>query len=213
MRTTSKTLRSWCAGVALGLALGGVSSSTYAQEKVAIFAGGCFWCVESDFDQVPGVIRTISGYTGGHTDNPTYRKITGGGTGHREAVQIVYDATKVSYRALVDIFWRSVDPTDAGGQFCDRGHSYSTAIFVANADERAIAEATKDAIESDKLLSAPIVTTIEDASTFFPAEKYHQDYYEKNPVRYKFYRYSCGRNATVKKVWGTEAYAGLPAND
>lgn len=174
--------------------------------EVATFAGGCFWCVESDFDKVPGVERTVSGYTGGHVENPTYKQVSHGGTGHREAVQVFYDPEKVSYDELLDVFWRSVDPTDSGGQFCDRGESYKTAIFANSPEQRHLAEASKKKLEESGVLSEPVVTPIETAGPFWPAEEYHQDYYKKNPFRYKYYRYSCGRDARLKKVWGEEAH-------
>ena len=148
---------------------------------VATFAGGCFWCVESDFDAVPGVVETISGYTGGTTENPTYKQVTAGGTGHREAVQIRYDPKQVSYERLLHIFWRSVDPTDGGGQFCDRGESYGTAIFAGDEEERRLAEASKATLEESMVLDEPVVTPVEPAGAFYPAEGYHQDYYTKNP--------------------------------
>ena len=179
------------------------------EERVATFAGGCFWCVEADFDYVPGVIRTTSGYTGGTLENPTYRKITKGGTGHREAVQIHYDANHITYAELLEIFWRSVDPTDKGGQFCDRGESYQTTIFVATDEQRRLAQASKARIDSQGILGAPIVTTIEKAGKFYLAEEYHQDYYLKNPVRYKFYRVSCGRDRRIERLWGEEAHRGI----
>lgn len=191
--------------VTLGLMIGGGQ----AQElETATFAGGCFWCVESDFDQIPGVVETISGYTGGSVDNPTYKQVSAGGTGHREAVQIRYDPSQVSYGELLDAFWHSVDPTDPGGQFCDRGESYETAIFVHGEEQREAAEASKEAAQ--QVLDQPIVTPIEDAGAFYPAEEYHQDYYEKNPVRYKYYRWACGRNDRVEQVWGDLAYEGIP---
>ena len=176
---------------------------------VATFAGGCFWCVESDFDTVPGVVETISGYTGGTVDNPTYRQVSEGGTGHREAVQIRYDPKQVSYEQLLHIFWRSVDPTDAGGQFCDRGDSYQTALFAGTEEERRLAEASKDALERSATPMDTIVTPIEPLGEFYPAEDYHQDYYKKNPIRYKFYRFSCGRDARVQEVWGDQAHEGI----
>ena len=175
----------------------------------ATFAGGCFWCVESDFDAVPGVVETTSGYTGGTADDPTYKQVTAGGTGHREAVQIRYDPKQVSYERLLHVFWRSVDPTDSGGQFCDRGESYQTAIFAGNEEERRIAEASKGALEQSMVLDAPVVTPIEPAGEFYPAEDYHQDYYAKNPVRYRFYRFSCGRDSRVQQVWGRQAHEGI----
>ena len=195
------TLRSLRSGLVVALFIGGAAliahaadlrdASTAASPKgaeVATFAGGCFWCVESDFDKVPGVVRTISGYTGGLLKSPTYKQVSAGGTGHREAVQIFYDSKKVSYEKLLDIFWRSVDPTDAGGQFCDRGRSYETAIFANSPAQRRLAEASKQKLEKSGVLKKPIVTPIETAGAFYPAEDYHQDYYKKNPLRYKFYR-------------------------
>jgi len=174
------------------------------QVEEVIFAGGCFWCVEKDFDQVVGVVETISGYTGGTTDNPTYKQVSKETTGHYEAVKVVYDPTVVSYSELVEYFWRHVDPTDDGGQFCDRGQSYETAIFVKPGDERDIAEASKAAIEASGVLSDPIVTPILDAATFWDAEDYHQDYYLNNPLRYNYYRRACGRDKRVKEVWAKE---------
>ena len=179
------------------------------QLAVATFAGGCFWCVESDFDAVPGVVETVSGYTGGTLADPTYKQVSEGGTGHREAVQIRYDPEQVSYERLLHIFWRSVDPTDGGGQFCDRGESYQTAIFVGNEEERHLAEASKEALEQSTVLDDPIVTPIEPAGEFYPAEGYHQDYYTKNSVRYRFYRFSCGRDSRVQQVWGKQAHDGI----
>ncbi len=182
-----------------------------AQElKKTVFAGGCFWCVESDFDKVPGVVSTISGYTGGKTDDPTYRQVTAGGTGHYEAVEITYDPARVSYEMLLAAFWRSVDPTDGGGQFCDRGQSYATAVFVADEKERALAEASRKAAQT--IVDKPIVTPILAAGRFYAAEDYHQDYYKNNPVRYRYYRFSCGRNRRVKELWGEHAYEGIPGH-
>jgi len=179
-----------------------------ADLKTVVLAGGCFWCVESDFDGVPGVVATVSGYTGGITPNPTYRQVVAGGTGHYEAVEITYDPRKISYAALLDAFWRSVDPTDAGGQFCDRGDSYRTAVFVDGEEERRLAEASKQAAMA--ALGKPIVTPIVAATPFFPAEQYHQDYYRKNPLRYRYYRWACKRNQRVEELWGEQAYAGIP---
>ena len=175
----------------------------------AIFAGGCFWCVESDFDHVPGVVATVSGYTGGRTENPTYKQVSYEDTGHREAVEIIFDPARVSYADLLDIFWRSIDPTDGGGQFCDRGASYTTAIFTRSEEQREIAQASKRRLESAASFKAPIATTIEEAGVFYPAEDYHQDYYTKNPVRYRLYRYRCGRDSRVVELWGDEAYRGI----
>lgn len=170
----------------------------------AIFAGGCFWCTESDFDKVAGVISTTSGYTGGRTANPTYESVSSNTTGHAEAVQVVYDPSKVSYAKLVEYFWRTIDPTVKDRQFCDVGASYRSAIFVQSQEQRTIAESSKKALSSSKPFSQPIVTEIENAGKFYPAEDYHQDYYTKNPVRYKFYRHNCGRDARLKQLWGDQ---------
>ena len=180
----------------------------HSQEtKSAIFAGGCFWCVESDFDKIDGVTETVSGYIGGTLENPGYREVSAGGTGHYEAVKITYDPAKVTYDALLTAFWHSVDPTDAGGQFCDRGESYLTAIFATDEAQLRTADVAKSEIARD--LGADIATAVLKAPTFYPAEDYHQNYYEKNPIRYKYYRYSCGRNARVKELWGDRAYTGI----
>ncbi|HEX8241087.1 MAG TPA: peptide-methionine (S)-S-oxide reductase MsrA [Allosphingosinicella sp.] len=166
----------------------------------AVFAGGCFWCTESDFDHIPGVVSTTSGYAGGSVVNPTYEQVSAGGTGHIESVRVVYDPAKVSYQTLVARFFRTVDPLDGGGQFCDRGDQYRTAIFVANAAERRIAQATS--ARAAALLKKPVATLILPAGRFYPAEGYHQDYYRKNPVRYKYYRWRCGREARLTQLWG-----------
>lgn len=187
-----------------------IHGASAQQLEKAVFAGGCFWCVESDFDKVPGVVSTISGYTGGKTENPTYKQVTYEDTGHYEAVEITYDAAKVSYDMLLTAFWRSVDPTDDGGQFCDRGHSYKTAVFVADDKQRGLAEASKKAAQ--KALDKPIVTPILAATRFYPAEDYHQDYYMVNPIRYNYYRFACGRNRRVKDLWGEQAYKGIPGH-
>ena len=165
----------------------------------AVFAGGCFWCTESDFDHIPGVIQTLSGYTGGRVANPTYEQVSAGGTGHIEAVRVVYDPRAVSYSTLVERFFRTIDPLDAGGQFCDRGDQYRSAIFVANAGERRIAEAAKARVE--RRLGRRVATQILQRGSFYRAEEYHQDYYRKNPVRYRFYRWNCGRDARLEQVW------------
>lgn len=176
-----------------------------AENRELIVAGGCFWCVEKDFDHVAGVVDTVSGYSGGDTLNPTYQDYSR--NGHIEVVKITYDANVMSFRALLDIFWRTIDVTDDGGQFCDRGRAYSSAVFVASEAERAIAEASKaDAAQS---LGRGIVTPVLDAARFWPAEEYHQNYYRKAPVRYNFYRLNCGRDRTVKALWGAQAYEGV----
>ena len=169
----------------------------------ATFAGGCFWCVESDFDKVPGVISTTSGYTGGTLANPSYEQVSAKTTGHAEAVDIVYDPAKVSYEQLLEKFWHSIDPTTKDRQFCDVGTPYRTAIFTHGPQQAAAALASKAALEKSKPFKEPIVTMIEPAGPFYAAEGYHQDYYIKNPVRYNYYRYSCGRDARLKQLWGT----------
>ena len=169
---------------------------------VAIFAGGCFWCMEPPFDKLDGVISTTSGYTGGVKSNPTYRQVSSGSTQHREAVQIEYDPKRVSYDKLLAVFWRNIDPLDGRGQFCDKGRHYTSAIFALDDAQRTAAEGSKAALESEGKLGGKIRTEILAAGAFYPAEDYHQDYYTKNPVRYKYYRWGCGRDARLKKLWG-----------
>jgi len=170
----------------------------------AVFAGGCFWCMESDFEKLAGVTDVVSGFTGGTLENPTYN---GNHAGHYEAVEVTYDPEKVSYQQLLDHYWLNIDPFDDGGQFCDRGHSYLAAIFVANEEERASAEASKRAVV-EQFPDHTVVTPILDAATFYPIkgeESYHQDFYKKSPVRYKYYRWGCGRDQRLKKIWGDKA--------
>ena len=215
MRPRSAQSIALAAGLA-SMALGFFSSAG-AQDQVstpdakrlstAVFAGGCFWCVESDFDKVDGVVSTISGYTGGHVDNPTYKQVSHENTGHYEAVKVTYDPDKVSYQELVHYYFRHVDPTDAAGQFCDKGESYRSAVFVTSDAERDAAMA--EAEDAEMVLGKPVVTNIADAATFWPAETYHQDYYKKNPARYKYYRWACGRNQQVEALWGEHAYQGV----
>ena len=176
-----------------------------ARTEIATFAGGCFWCVESDFDKVPGVLSTTSGYTGGTLANPTYEQVSHKGTGHAEAVQIVFDPTRVNYAQLLEKYWRTIDPTTRDRQFCDAGSPYRTAIFANDDAQLAAARASLAALEKSKPFKEPIVTTIERAGPFYPAEDYHQDYYKKNPVRYQYYRTSCGRDARLKQLWGSPA--------
>ena len=190
---------------ALSLLIAAQAAPALSEEQVAIFSGGCFWCVESDFDAVKGVKETISGYIGGKFDNPTYQSHIAGGD--REAVQIKFDSELVSYDELVKIFFRSVDPTDDGGQFCDRGHSYTTAIWPQNEEQAKIAMTGKE--EAAKALGSEIATAIEGSAQFWPAEEYHQDYYIKNPWRYAYYRKGCGRDAAVARVWGDQARYGI----
>jgi peptide methionine sulfoxide reductase msrA/msrB len=168
----------------------------------AVFAGGCFWCTESDFEKVPGVIDAISGYTGGHVKNPTYEEVSAGGTGHMESVKVIYDPSKVTYKQLLEYFWQHVDPTDPGGEFVDRGNQYRSAIFYANEEQKRLAEETKAQLAASGVFKKPIVTLILPLGPFYPAEQYHQDYYKKNPIRYHWYRYNSGRDQFLKKVWG-----------
>jgi peptide-methionine (S)-S-oxide reductase len=171
----------------------------------ATFAGGCFWCIEADFDKVDGVISTTSGYIGGRLPNPTYAQVSAGGTGHTEAVEIVFDPRQVSYEKLLEVFWVSVDPTVRDRQFCDVGTQYRTGIFVHDEAQRRAAEASKAALERRKPFAAPIVTPVQTATTFYPAEEYHQDYYRRNPARYQLYRAGCGRDSRLKELWGDRA--------
>ncbi|WP_226643035.1 peptide-methionine (S)-S-oxide reductase MsrA [Microbulbifer variabilis] len=180
------------------------ASLGYAQDspiiRTAIFAGGCFWCMEPPFDKVKGVLETTSGYSGGHVKNPSYDQVSAGGTGHAEVVQVKYDANKVSYSELLNIFWHNVDPFDAGGQFCDRGDQYRAEIFYGNDEEKKLAEESKKKVEAE--LGKKVVTQIKPAAPFYPAEAYHQDYYQRNPLRYKYYRFRCGRDQRLEEVWG-----------
>jgi len=198
-------------GFLAGLALLGAPWLTYAQQPApasspgsaqATFAGGCFWCMEPPFDKLPGVISTTSGYTGGHKQNPTYHEVSAGGTGHAEAVQVVYDPKRVSYEKLLDVFWHNVDPTQKDGQFCDHGSQYRTAIFYHDEEQKQLAEAAKAKLQQHKPFQGEIVTEIVPAGAFYPAEEYHQDYATKNPIRYKFYRTGCGRDQRLRELWG-----------
>lgn len=190
------------------VALFSTHSPALAAEEKAIFAGGCFWCVESDFDKVPGVLATVSGYIGGTNDNPTYQNHTA--YRHREAVEITFDASQVSYEQLLHAFWRSVDPTDGGGQFCDRGYSYTTAIYTIGPEQADAARKSKT--EAIVQLGEPVATEVVEAPTFWPAEEYHQDYYRKNPLRYRYYRSACGRDDRVREVWGAAAFEGVASH-
>ncbi len=182
-----------------------VSPEATGQTAIATFAGGCFWCMQPPFDKTPGVIKTTVGYTGGHVDNPTYEQVSAGGTGHAESIQIEYDPSRVSYEQLLQIFWHNVDPTVRDRQFCDEGHQYRTAIFYHDEAQREAAERSKAALEASGKLPGPVVTEIVPATTFWPAEKYHQEYYKKNPIRYKYYRWGCGRDKRLEELWGDEA--------
>ena len=187
--------------VAVGLMMGATGAA--GEPAVATFAGGCFWCMEPPFDKLGGVLSTTSGYTGGHVKKPSYKEVSAGGTGHTEAIQVRYDPEKISYGELLEVFWRNIDPTVANRQFCDGGSQYRSGIFVHDAAQREAAERSKAELEANKPLDGPIVTEIVNAETFYPAEDYHQDYYLKNPIRYKYYRYGCGRDKRLQELWGT----------
>ena len=192
--------------IVFSLAAGAAGEATVPPgHAVATFAGGCFWCMEPPYDKLPGVVATISGYTGGSRANPSYQEVSSGATGHAEAVQVIYDPKKVAYEKLLDVFWHNVDPTVKDRQFCDGGTQYRTAIFYHDEAQRKAAEASKAALEKSKPFKEPIVTPIQMASAFYPAEEYHQDYYKKNPVRYQIYRSGCGRDARLKELWGASA--------
>jgi peptide-methionine (S)-S-oxide reductase len=202
-----KLLRSvYCACILPVLLLpGGVIASDEPDAtsyETAIFAGGCFWCMERPFDAIEGVISTTSGYTGGHKANPTYEEVSHGGTGHAEAEKIIYDPRKVSYPELLDVFWHNIDPTNAQGQFCDFGNQYRSEIFYTTAQQQQQAIRSRNALQESQQIREPIVTRISPATEFYPAEDYHQDYYLKNPLRYKFYRYGCGRDKRLEELWG-----------
>jgi peptide-methionine (S)-S-oxide reductase len=193
---------------ALLLTLGGTAGTAGgagAEPRLAeaIFAGGCFWCMEPPFDRLEGVVSTTSGYTGGHLRNPTYEQVSAGGTGHAEALRVVYDPARVSYERLLEVFWHNIDPLDAGGQFCDRGSQYRAAVFYRDDQQRRLAEASKAALTASHRFAQPIVTEIVPAGEFYPAEDYHQDYYKRNPLRYKFYRHRCGRDQRLEALWGS----------
>jgi len=192
---------------ALGLFICGIGgaatqSTAPARTETAIFAGGCFWCVEADFDKVPGVLSTTSGYTGGRVANPTYNQVSAGGTGHAEAVEVVYDPAKVTYDKLLDVFWHNIDPLVKNRQFCDAGDQYRSAIFVRNDEQRRLADASLKKVAAELKDKGTIYTEIVAAGPFYKAEDYHQDYYLKNPVRYKYYRWNCGRDQRLEEIWG-----------
>ena len=194
--------RGWLAFAAVLLAITPIPGQAQGGRQLAkaTFAGGCFWCMEGPFDKLDGVVSTTSGYTGGTKKNPTYEEVSSGGTGHAEAVQIVYDPAKISYEKLLEVFWHNIDPVAKNRQFCDAGTQYRSAIFVHDANQKRLAEASKTEIQ--KRFKQPLATEIVQASAFYPAEDYHQDYYKKNPVRYKFYRSGCGRDARLEELWG-----------
>ena len=194
--------------LAVAVALGATFASaatTASGTAVATFAGGCFWCMEPPYDELDGVISTTSGYTGGRKQNPTYEEVSTGTTGHTEAVQVVYDPKRISYARLLEVFWRNIDPLTANAQFCDHGPQYRSGIFTHDADQRRLADDSKRALEASGRFKGPIVTEIVAAGPFYPAEEYHQDYYQKNPIRYRYYRGGCGRDDRLKELWGDRA--------
>ena len=206
--TLGKLNRNWLWAVILAVivlmaatAMGKNMSESQIKTSTATFAGGCFWCMEPPFDKLDGVISTTSGYTGGHVKDPTYEEVSAGGTGHAEALQVVYDPAKISYARLLDVFWRNIDPTVKDRQFCDVGNQYRTAIFYHDDEQKRLALESKQRLEKSGKLGA-IHTEIVPAGPFYPAEDYHQDYYKKNPIRYKYYRWSCGRDQRLEELWG-----------
>ena len=188
----------------LGVAAAAVAAPA-GNRATAIFAGGCFWCEETAFEGLPGVFSVVSGYTGGQTKNPTYEQVSSGGTGHAESVEVTYDPGKISYEKLLDVFWHNVDPIQKDAQFCDHGSQYRSAIFTRDEAQRKAAEESKRRLEEEPRFKGKIFTQIVPASTFYPAEEYHQDFYKKNPARYNSYRQGCGRDARLKEIWGTAA--------
>lgn len=215
MRRVVGRVRAGATGLAVAIALlacAGEGPATAAPaatpEARAIFAGGCFWCVESAFDEVDGVLGTTSGFVGGHVEHPSYEQVSAGGTGHAEAVLVVYDPKRTTYEHLLDVFWHNVDPLTAGRQFCDVGDQYRSAIFWLDEEQHRAAVASKEALEREGRLRGRIVTEILPAGRFWPAEEYHQDYHRKNPVKYRYYRWSCGRDARLHEVWGDAAPHG-----
>ena len=203
-----KHLPAWlfsAAMLASAAPIGAAAAGPNDGKATAIFAGGCFWCMEPPFDELDGVASTTSGYIGGHDTDPTYAEVSSGGTGHAEAVQIIYDPDVISYEQLLEVFWRNIDPLAEDRQFCDAGSQYRAAIFYLNERQQALAEASLQALEASGRFAEPIATEVEPAGTFYPAEDYHQDYYRKNPLRYKFYRYGCGRDQRLEELWGEQA--------
>ena len=180
------------------------ASPTARQQETAIFAGGCFWCMEPPFDKLNGVISTTSGYTAGHKKNPTYKEVSAGGSGHTEAIQIIFNPEKISYAELLDVFWKNIDPVAVNRQFCDSGTQYRSGIYYLNRAQEVAAKQSLQQLEKSRPFEGVIATEIVAASTFYPAEDYHQDYYQKNPIRYKFYRYRCGRDQRLEEIWGVK---------
>jgi peptide-methionine (S)-S-oxide reductase len=191
--------------VAAGASIAAQGSPAAQQLQKATFAGGCFWCMEQPFEELPGVVSVTSGYTGGHKKNPSYEEVSAGGTGHAEAVQVVYDPAKIGYDKLLDRFWHNIDPTVKDRQFCDKGNQYRSGIFYHNEEQRRLALQSRKALEANKPFREPIITEIVAAGEFYAAEEYHQQYHKKNPIRYKFYRTSCGRDQRLRELWGSKA--------
>src|SRR6266581_3945031 len=192
------------AGVAVAATKDATPGADSRRLQKATFAGGCFWCMEEALDKVDGVVSTTSGYTGGQKPNPTYEEVSAGGTGHAESVQVLFDPSKISYEKLLNVFWHNIDPTTPDRQFCDKGRQYRSAIFYHNENQKRLAEESKKLLEQSKAFKEAIVTEIMPAAEFYPAEEYHQDFYQKNPFRYKFYKYSCGRAQRLQELWGKE---------
>jgi peptide-methionine (S)-S-oxide reductase len=204
MRTTPIGLIAWILlvmAMGAGAEMGGQRAGEMREK--ATFAGGCFWCMEPPFDELPGVVSTTSGYTGGHTKNPTYEEVSAGDTGHAEAVEILYDPAKIGYAQLLDVFWKNIDPLTPNRQFCDVGPQYRSAIFYHHEEQKRLAQASKSALEKSGRFEGPIVTEIVPAAPFYKAEEYHQNYYKKNPIRFNFYKFACGRARRLEALWGT----------
>jgi peptide-methionine (S)-S-oxide reductase len=193
----------------LGVQAGEIRDSQLGQLEVVTFAGGCFWCVEADFDHLGGVLETVSGYSGGTLIEPTYKEVAAGNTNHLESVQIFYDPETLTFQDLLNAFWHSIDPTDSNGQFCDRGSPYRTAIFTHTEEQQTIAAKSRERLNKSGILREPIATVIKPLTKFYPAEEYHQNFHLKNPVRYKYYRFRCGRDARLKELWGSDALSGI----
>jgi len=195
-------VRIWIALLALTALQSAAWAGDPAKTETAIFAGGCFWCMQPPFEQLKGVVSTTVGYTGGHTKNPTYEEVSAGGTGHAESVLIVFDPQQIHYEDLLSVFWHNIDPLTPEAQFCDHGHQYRSAIFTQGDEQHRLAVASKQKLEESKRFPSPIVTEIVPATEFYPAEEYHQKYHEKNPARYEFYRWNCGRDKRLEELWG-----------
>ncbi len=205
--TRTRQLGEMIVGVALAVSVAGLSGQVSAASSTlekATFAGGCFWCMEEAFEAVDGVVSVVSGYTGGRKADPSYEEVSAGWTGHAEAIEVQFDPGKVSYSRLLEVFWHNIDPSTADRQFCDQGQQYRSAIFYQDEAQRKLAEESKRKVEQTKSFKEPIVTEVVSASTFYIAEEYHQDFYKKNPIRYKFYKFNCGRTQRLEELWGAK---------